>query len=387
MFAIGTDLFVVSGLLPSIGHDLHQSTSAAGQTVTVFAITYALMAPVLASLTSVLDRRSVLVTVLVIFAAGNALSAAAPDFAVLLISRVVAGGAASLFAATASAVAARIAEPEWRGRALAIVYAGMTTAIALGVPIGNVIGDLASWRLAFAFITVLALISGLGVLTSLPTLPGNAGARLRTRLSVVGARRAPTALATTTLWVVGTFVVYTYLGTSLQTVSHADAAVRTWLLLAFGIGSLVGTLTGGRLADRVPATVGLGATIGTLAIVLICLTFALHTIAGAAIGLTVWGAAHWASFPLIQKRLLAIGNTRSDMLLAINNSAVYIGQTVAAILGAALVSAGLIRWLPPAGAAFECLALLALAISARAHHAATTDIEPVRATVRNCAAP
>ncbi|GAA0491423.1 MFS transporter [Streptomyces olivaceiscleroticus] len=371
MFAIGTDLFIVSGLLPAVGHDLRLSTAAAGQTVTAFAITYAIAAPVLAGVTSKVDRRVLLFAVLLVFAVGNALSALAPSFAVLLTSRIVAGAGAALFAATASAVAARIAVPERRGRALAIVYAGMTSAIALGVPLGNAIGNLSSWRWAFAFVVLLALITAVGLWFTLPPLPGSAGTGIRDRLTALRIGRVPTAMLTTTLWVVGTFVVYTYLGSILVTVTHASASDRTWLLLAFGIGSFAGVMAGGRLADRTSPTAGLTVTIALLAAVLAGLGIAVHSLPGAAVALAIWGLVHWSSFPLIQHRLLAIGGRNADMLLALNNSAVYIGQTVAAVVGGLLVGAGLLSRLPLAGAAFEVLALLALAVSAGAHRSAT----------------
>lgn len=364
MFAIGTDLFIVSGLLPSVADALDLSTAAAGQTVTVFAITYAVAAPVLAGLTARVDRRTLLVTVLAVFAAGNGLSAVAPSYGVLLIGRVVAGAGAALYASTASAVAAGITAPERRGRALAVVYAGMTTAIALGVPLGSAIGEIASWRWAFGFVALLSLATLAGLWPTLPSVPGRAPAGIRRRLAAVRIRRAPAALLTTLLWVVGTFTVYTYLGAALERAGRVDAAQRPWLLLLFGVGSFAGVMAGGRLADRIGGAAGLAGSIGLLAVVLAALAPALHSTAGTAVALTVWGLVHWCSFPLIQHRLLAIGGDDGDMLLALNNSAVYLGQTVAGAVGGLLAGAGRLGSLPWAGAGFEVLALLALTAGA-----------------------
>ncbi|MCP2256513.1 putative arabinose efflux permease, MFS family [Streptoalloteichus tenebrarius] len=382
MFAIGTDLFIVSGLLPALGRDLDLSTAAAGQTVTVFAITYAVAAPILAGLTGTVDRRALLVAVLAVFSVGNVLSAVAPSYGVLLLSRFVAGAGAALFAATASGVAARIAAPDRRGRALAIVYAGMTSAIALGVPIGNAIGTVLSWRWAFGFVTLLAVVSAVGLLASVPSLPGTGGAGIRERLGAVRVHRAPSALLVTTLWVLGTFVVYTYLGTLLDDVTHASGGVRPWLLLLFGVGSFAGVMAGGRLADRVNPAAGLGVSVGVLAVVLAAQVLALRSVPGAAVGLAVWGLVHWASFPLIQHRLLDIGGSHGDMLLALNNSAVYVGQTAAAALGGLFASAGLLTALPLAGAGCQLLALLVLALTARARRSPARSVEVVEALAR-----
>ncbi|WP_225731694.1 MULTISPECIES: MFS transporter [unclassified Nocardia] len=366
MFAIGTDLFIVSGLLPALSRDLHLSTAAAGQTVTAFAITYAVAAPILAGVTARVDRRVLLLAVLTVFAAGNVLSALAASYWVLLVSRVVAGLGAALFAATASATAVRITTPERRGRALAIVYAGMTSAIALGVPLGNVIGAALSWRWAFGFVAALAVLTAAGLWVSLPGLPGSAGASIGERLAAVRIRRAPTALLGTALWVLGTFVVYTYLGTLLDNITHASEDVRPWLLLLFGIGSFAGVLVGGRIADRFDPNASLIVSIGLLAVVLAGLGLAVHSVPGVAIGSALWGLVHWCSFPLIQHRLLAIGGARGDMLLALNNSAVYLGQTGAAVLGGLFADSGMLGGLPFVGVAAELLALLTLALNIRA---------------------
>jgi predicted MFS family arabinose efflux permease len=190
------------------------------------------------------------------------------------------------------------------------------------------------------------------------------GARLR----VATITRAPSALACTALWVIGTFVVYTYLGSILQQITHAPATARSWLLLLFGLGSCLGVFTGGRLADRANPTLSLAASIVALVLVLIGLTWALHSLTGAAIGLTVWGAVHWASFPLIQHRLLEIGRERGDTLLAVNNSAVYLGQSAAAVLGGVLAGASGLTLAPLVGAGFQILALGALLLGGAPDH-------------------
>ncbi|MBF9072231.1 MFS transporter [Streptacidiphilus fuscans] len=360
MFAIGTDLFIVSGLLPALGHDLRLSVAAAGQTATAFAITYAIAAPVLASVTSRVDRRTLLIAVLLVFAAGNALSALAPNFEVLLISRAITGAGAALYAATASAVAARITSPERRGWALAIVYAGMTSAIALGVPLGSAIGSIGSWRWAFGFVALLAVATVLGVWPSIPSVPGAPGVSVGRRLAAIRIKRAPSALLTTALWILGTFTVYTYLGTELEKVTGAGSGERSWLLLLFGLGSFAGVMGGGRLADRVDPGKGLIATLTLLAVVLAGFGLVLHSLVATAAGLALWGLVHWSSFPLMQHRLLTIGGGDGDMLLALNNSAVYVGQTAAAVIGGLVVGAGEVGRLPYVGAACEVLAVLAL---------------------------
>lgn len=146
MFAMGTDNFVVAGILPGVAASLHTSISMAGLMVTCYALTYAVAAPVMAAVAGNLPRKRLLVTALGIFVIGNAISALATDLQWVLLSRVLAGFGAALFSPTALGVAAALAAPEKRGRALATVTAGLTGATALGSPLGTFIGGFGGWR-------------------------------------------------------------------------------------------------------------------------------------------------------------------------------------------------------------------------------------------------
>ncbi|MEV0482453.1 MFS transporter [Streptomyces sp. NPDC050508] len=362
-FATGTDLFIVAGLLPAVGRELHLSTALAGQTSTAFAASYAVGAPILAGLTAKVRRKPLLIAVMLVFGLGNVLSAVSTSFTMLLISRVITGSGAALYSANASAVAARISPPEVRGRALAIVYAGMTSAIAFGVPIGNWIGELSSWRWAFGLVAFLAALTVVGIQFFLPDVPTGPVATVRERIAAIRIPQAPTHLMVTAVWTAGTFTVYTYLGTILEQVTGLSAGEQSWVLLLFGVGSFGGVFVGGRLADRFGSVVGLTITISALAVWLVVLTPAIRWPLAAAVAVGVWGLVHWPSFPLLLHRALGIGGDRGDMLLALNNSAVYVGQMFAAAVGGLLANAGMIRWNPLAGAGFEVLAGLALAVS------------------------
>jgi Major Facilitator Superfamily len=139
-FAIGTDAFVIGGVLPAVARSLGVSTSSAGLLVTAFAVAYALGAPILAVVGARLARRTLLVSALAVFAAANVLAAVAPSYALMLIARVLAALAAAAFVPAASAAASSLAPTEYRGRALATVVAGMTVAQVAGVPFGAFVG-------------------------------------------------------------------------------------------------------------------------------------------------------------------------------------------------------------------------------------------------------
>lgn len=140
MFAVGTDGFVIAGLLPQIAADLGVTTPAAGQLVTAFAIAFAVTAPVLGAATSRLDRRTTLLLALGIFVLGNIATALGTTYETVMIARIITAAGAGIIGSAAFSTAAAIAPTQRRGRALAFVMGGLTTATAVGLPVGTFIG-------------------------------------------------------------------------------------------------------------------------------------------------------------------------------------------------------------------------------------------------------
>ncbi|MGH8883311.1 MAG: MFS transporter, partial [Stackebrandtia sp.] len=145
-FAVGTDGFVIAGLLPAIADDFNVSVAVAGQLITAFALTMAVSAPVLGWATSAMDRRIALLLALGVFVAGNAATALATDYGTALTARILAAAGAGIINSTSSSAAAAIVPPEKRGRALAIVLGGLMLSSAVGLPLGTLIGS-GDWRL------------------------------------------------------------------------------------------------------------------------------------------------------------------------------------------------------------------------------------------------
>jgi len=166
-FAIGTEGFMIAPLLPRLAGDLSVSVAAAGQLVTVFALTYAVSSPILTALTGALNRRRLLVLSMIGFALANVFAFVAKDYWTLMAARLLLAVAAGLYVPNANALAGALVGPERRGAALAIVSGGTTIAVALGVPLGSIIGANFGWRAMFAGVGVLALIATLGLLAGL----------------------------------------------------------------------------------------------------------------------------------------------------------------------------------------------------------------------------
>ena len=167
-FSIGTEAFVIAGLLPVIAADVHISLAATGQLVTVYALTYAIGSPILAVLFNDFDRKVTLTLALVAFIVGNLIAATADGFATLMLSRMLMALGAGLCMPTANAVAVAMATPERRGRAIALVTSGLTVATVLGVPIGTLVGSHFGWRAAFVLVAILGAIALAGLQFGLP---------------------------------------------------------------------------------------------------------------------------------------------------------------------------------------------------------------------------
>lgn len=333
MFAVGTDNFVVAGILPGVAASLHTTVSLAGQMVTVYALSYAILAPVMAAVAGGWPRKVLLVSALGIFVAGNIITSVATDLHTVLVSRALAGLGAAMFAPTALGVAALLGDPARRGRSLATVTAGLAAATALGAPIGTFIGGFGSWRTTLWFVAALGLIAMIGVWTLLRAVPQPVRITLRERLAPVRDLRIALTLLTSLFAFGGFLMVYTYAGLVLRPVTGGDARVLAIMLLIWGLAATFGNMLAGPLVDRFDSRkiveVGLG-----VAIVNFCLLpWTSVYLAGAVIALIIWGIIGWGLIVPQQHRLVHIAPQVAPLLMALNNTATYTGLACSGVLG------------------------------------------------------
>lgn len=322
-FAVGTDGYVIAGLLSSIATDLAVSTPAAGQLVTVFALVLALSAPVMGALTSSLDRRSALLIALGIFVAGNAATAMGTSYGVVMAARIVTAIGAGIITSAASSTAAAIAPPERRGRALAFVLGGLTLATALGLPLGTLIGR-ADWRLTLWAVAGIGLLAALGIAVGLPrvTLPA---AALPDRLRPLKQGRVLSLLAVTALTFLGAYTLYTYIGPALQPATGGNETMLSLILLVWGVGTLAGNIVAGRLVDRQPPARVLTGTLALAALALALTPLATRALTPTLAWAAIWGVTVGIIVVPQQHRLIAFSPAATPILLGLNSSALYIG--------------------------------------------------------------
>jgi predicted MFS family arabinose efflux permease len=366
-FAIGTEAFVIAGLLPVIAADLQISLAATGQLVTAYAMTYAIGSPILAVTFNNLDRRTVLTFALCCFIAGNVLAVLAGSFATLLVARMLMAVGAGLCMPTALAVAVAIAAPERRGRAIALVTSGLTIATVLGVPFGTWIGNQYGWRSTFIMVAGLGAVALAGLLFGLPRGLPRTTATLSQRLALARRPAVLHALLITAFWAIGGLTVFTYLAVPLRQLGLSPTEI-SFALLIFGMAAAIGNMLGGTLADRIgpvpTATLGLIAMVIALTLQSVALKFLpLEYARPVFLSLIfVWGIGGWTFYPGQAAHLVQIEPQAPMIALSLNASALYFGFAVGGALGGVVLTAltpGDLGWIG-GGSVATALALVLL---------------------------
>jgi DHA1 family purine base/nucleoside efflux pump-like MFS transporter len=337
MFVIGTDLFVVSPLLPLIAADYRISPSLAGLGVALFALTYMISAPLLGHLADRIGRRRMLTYCLVGFASANLLTASATNFTWLLSSRVFAGAAAAGVSPSLYALVSGLAPPDRRATWLALVVSGLLLSLSLGAPIGGLVGASFGWQSIFR---VLAGFSLLLVLANRRIWPedhpsGNIPAEDHTRaMAALGGRLAPMVA-----WSSALYSVYIYLGAGLTARGFSNEEIAA-IILFYGFGAIGGVLIGGRMVDRLGAK--LTSSVGLIALCTCLLLVQLAIDAGmlVALAFTAASAAAQLFFPAQQAGLGEDFPGQRATVLAWNNSALFLGISLGSLVGGQTISHG-----------------------------------------------
>jgi DHA1 family inner membrane transport protein len=326
------------------------------------------------------NRKDVLTALMVLFIAGNLVSAIAPTYEVMLLGRILAALTHGAFFGIGSVVAADLVAPEKKAGAIAMMFAGLTTANVLGVPFGTLLGQQLGWRSTFWAITVIGVLALVGMATlvpSQPVAPRDAG--LRGELGAFRSGQVWLSLLVTVLGFGGMFGAFTYIAYTLTEVSGFASATVPWLLVLFGLGLFAGNWVGGRAADRsVPVTL----TVVLAALTVVMGVFALTASSPvlAVVGLVLMGGFGFATVPGLQMRIMTYAGSAPTLASGANIAAFNVGNAAGAWLGGLTITAGLgyasTLW---DGAALSLGALVVLVVAERlarrARHRAGRPVE------------
>ncbi|MBU5349606.1 MFS transporter [Paenibacillus lautus] len=340
VFAIGTAELLPMGLLVPIANETGVSISITGMLVTGYALGVVFGGPVLSAITGRLPRKALLSLFLCIFVTGGIVCTVAPSYGVLLVGRIISSFAHGTLFGTIVVIAKELAQPGKEGRSIAWVGSGLTVSVILGAPLGTFLGQQFGWRFPFLVITCLSAVAWLGVMKLIPSLPRVAEASLKGQLRIVSRPSFLLVLLITIFGTGGTFAAFTYITPILEGISGFSEGLITIVLLIFGVGSLIGNIVGGRLADKrlMPTLLG---GIMLLAISMAIFTWASHDKVAAVISVFVWGIAAYSIIAPLNILVLQKAGDAQELASALNISAFNMGNAMGAFIGGLVIDSSL----------------------------------------------
>ncbi|PEY40947.1 MFS transporter [Bacillus cereus] len=337
MFALGFDAYIIAGLIPGISETYHKDVSQIGQAVSIFTLFYAISAPLFSSLLAGKPIKKVLLCSMLVFTIANGITALAPTFSILLLSRAIAGIGAGLFSPLAVAASAQLVSSEKKGRALGLTIGGMSIGTVLGVPLGLYISDLFGWKTTIWLLVIIGVIAVLGMLRFLPNFPTTPPPALNERLKMFLDKRVTITVFITFFASIASLGLYTYLSPLLEEI--AVSSNLTMYLWAWGFGGLFGSVMIGYLIDyfKKPKTL-VTIILITLTLSIICIPLMINLPILKYLPFFVWGAMGWACQAPQQHILLSYQPNNGSSAVALNSSVNYLGSAIGATLGGGVLS-------------------------------------------------
>ncbi|WP_369270633.1 MFS transporter [Streptomyces sp. R11] len=365
-FGIGTTEFVMMGLLPEVANDLGISIPTAGHLVSAYALGVVIGAPLLAAVTARMPRRTVLIGLMALFVAGNALSAFAPDYHWLMAARFLSGLPHGAFFGVGAVVATSMVAPERKARSVSLMFLGLTMANVAGVPVATLMGQSLGWRATFLGVSTIGLAAMAALALLIPRTEAHAAEQAGLRGELAALRSLPVwlALGTTVAGFGALFAAYSYITPMLtDAAGYTDASV-TLLLALFGVGATAGNLLGGRLADHAMRGTLFGGLL-SLALVLALFPLLMSTAWSAALAVVLLGMAAFATGSPLQLMVMEKASSAPSLASSANQAAFNLANAGGAWIGGLALAAGLGVTSPAlAGAA---LAVLGLGVAGAAY--------------------
>lgn len=335
LFLMGTDLFVVSPLLPFVSEAYNVGSAMTGWMVTVFAVTYAIAAPFF-GWASDKNGRGIFITFgLLLFAFSNTLTAFSPSFTWLIISRILAGLSVAAITPLIYAIIGDIAPSHRRGTWLSIVVSGHLTALWAGAPFGTLLEHLLGWRSVFIVIAILGTILALVNFKTWRYVPKSDVTRNLlegNRLRILG------SVSVTTIWAISMYALYVYLGAALYSENRFSSSEIALAVTFYGIGAVLGSLISGKFTDRFGARKISKTTLIFLTVILVCLGIFFSSGDWIYFFLFIWALVGYAGFTSYQARLTDEYPKERGIVMAWNNTALYIGITIGSMIGGYVIS-------------------------------------------------
>ncbi|SEB01220.1 MFS transporter [Leifsonia sp. 21MFCrub1.1] len=357
LFVVGTNAFVIAGLLPRVGEGIGATATQVSWSITTYSLVVAVAAPAVSVLLPRVPRATLMAAGLAVFAVGTAASALAPNLPLFIAGRTFSGLGGAALVPTATAAAASLARPGKRGQALAIVGAGFTLATAVGSPLGTALGGVAGWRFALWCIVGIAVVLVVAIPLVVRGVPVPPAVSLRRRLAPLADLRIVAPLATTLLMVAGFNIVYIFSAAVTHASTGGSGSLLAILLLAYGVAGVAGNSVAGPLTDRFGSRIVAVVALAGQALTLVVLAFTEASFVASVVVFALWGVAAFAIAIPVQHRLVHVDPESSALALSWYSTAMYVGIAIAPPIGTLALAAGGAVAVPLAGSAVTVGAL------------------------------
>ncbi|MGW1148791.1 MFS transporter [Streptomyces sp. NPDC002454] len=382
IFTFYTDDHVIAGILPEVAAGLSVSEATAGQLVTVFSLTIAVVTPVAGLLLASTARKAVVLAALAVFTLANLAATAVDHYAAMAALRVAAALAAAAATPLVFAVTVELAPEARRGRYLSALAVGVTGSLAFGVPLGSWIGTAWGWQATFGAMAALGAVCLVLVAVSLPATAPKPPLPVRRQLRALAARPVLLALTGGGLAIMGSVMLLTYLVPFLEGVLTEPDGVRALAFAVLGVAGTVGVFLGGYATDRLgpDRTISWGMGVFTVLMLALGTLWLLRPVPPAVVLalIALWGVTAYLSAPAVQTRLHEVAGDLTAQALALNTSFGYLGIAAGGALGGVIVAHADAGWLPAATALTSALALVLITMAFRRPHDTGAHPGPVQ---------
>ncbi|PYY26374.1 MFS transporter [Paenibacillus illinoisensis] len=337
-FVVGTVELILGGILDLIAADLHLTLAKAGYLISIFSLVYAISAPILLNVTARFERKKVYMYTLLIFLVSNLISAFSANFYMLMAGRALGAATGSLIFVLSLTLAARIVEPQYKGRAVGIITMGGSASLILGVPLGIFVGNLAGWREVFIFIAIMTAIVMVAIGLVMQRVQPVPVVSLKRQFAALWNPRMLAIHATTLLVLAGHLTLYAYFTPFLQETIGASSTMVTFIYMMFGIAAVAGGGLGGVLSDRLHPAKAIVIVLIPFIVSMAVIPFSVELpLIAFLILLSIWSALSWTVTPVQNSLIIKTSPEAAESLISTNSGIAHAGIALGTYVGGMVI--------------------------------------------------
>ncbi|RWZ54932.1 MFS transporter [Halobacillus fulvus] len=374
-FVVGTVELIIGGILDLVSADLGITLGEAGQLITIFSLVFAVASPILLTVTAKVERKKLMLITLIIFFFGNLLAYWSPNYAVIMAARMITAASGSLLVVLGVTIASSIVRAEYRGRAIGIIFMGISGSLVLGVPIGLTIGNAFGWRAPFLFISILTLLSIVAVTFTLEKIQPKPVISVKEQIRTLKDKKIFSAQLTSFLFLTGHLTLYAYLTPFLKSEMGLNGTWVTIIYFIFGVAAVLGGGIGGNLSDRFGSEKSIIGIIIAFAVAIFMIPFVTFSLPLFLIVMAAWSALSWAITPAQQNYLITSAPETSDIQQSLNNSALHFGIAAGSSVGGIVIEQTTVANNATVGGVFVLIALATAYFSITRGRVRTTQVQ------------